>query len=48
MMKQNIVNDIKVPTVLRNYLATVFELGFDETPDYLLLKTCCKNEINIL
>jgi casein kinase 1 len=48
MMKQNVVNDIKVPAVLRNYLETVFELGFDEAPDYLLLKTCCKNEIDIL
>ena len=36
MMKKNIINNIKVPIVLREFLQSIFTLEFGEKPDYCI------------
>ena len=45
MMKHNVIHNTNIPTILRNYLEMVFQLEFDEKPDYLQLIDLFKREI---
>ena len=47
-LKLNIVNDLRVPNILCNYLKCVISLTFDETPDYTRLVEGFKREINAI
>ena len=44
-MKQNVIHNTDIPSVLRDCLQMVFNLDFKETPDYLLMKTIFRREI---
>jgi casein kinase 1 len=44
-MKQNVIHNTHVPSILRDFLELVFLLEFNETPDYLLMKNILKREI---
>ena len=47
-MKQHVVDNEKIPIVLRNFLKYVRHLGFKETPDYNTLINMMKREIEKL
>ena len=46
-MKQQVVNNEKTPTVLRDFLKCVRQLNFKETPDYNTLINLLKRELEI-
>ena len=47
-LKLNIVNDVRVPNVICDYLKQVRRLNFDEAPDYTRLVEGFKREINAI
>ena len=47
-LKLNIVNDVRVPNIICDYLKQVRRLNFDEAPDYTRLVEGFKREINAI
>ena len=47
-LKLNIVNDLRVPNIICDYLKQVRRLNFDEAPDYTRLVEGFKREINAI
>ena len=45
MLKHNVIHNTKIPTILKNYLQIIFELEFNEKPDYLQYIDLFKIEI---
>jgi hypothetical protein len=45
ILKQNIIHNTNFPAILRNYLQMIFNLEFNEKPDYLHYIDLFKREI---